>query len=51
MLALSEAGNFPAAIKTTAEWFPKKDRAFAQPASSTQELQRRSPPCPSHHPM
>jgi len=28
-LGLSEAGNFPAAIKTIAEWFPKKERAFA----------------------
>ena len=28
-LGVSEAGNFPAAIKTTAEWFPKKERAFA----------------------
>ena len=28
-LGVSEAGNFPAAIKTVAEWFPKKDRAFA----------------------
>lgn len=28
-LGLGESGNFPAAIKTTAEWFPKKDRAFA----------------------
>jgi ACS family hexuronate transporter-like MFS transporter len=28
-LALGEAGNFPAAIKATAEYFPKKDRAFA----------------------
>lgn len=28
-LGISEAGNFPAAIKTTAEWFPKKERAFA----------------------
>lgn len=28
-LGLSEAGNFPAAIKTTAEWFPKKERALA----------------------
>ena len=26
---LGEAGNFPAAIKVTAEYFPKKDRAFA----------------------
>jgi ACS family hexuronate transporter-like MFS transporter len=29
MLALGEAGNFPAAIKATAEYFPKKDRSFA----------------------
>ena len=29
ILALGEAGNFPAAIKTTTEYFPKKDRAFA----------------------
>lgn len=28
-LGLSEAGNFPAAIKTVAEWFPKRERAFA----------------------
>lgn len=28
-LGLTEAGNFPAAIKTTAEWFPKKERALA----------------------
>ena len=29
ILAAGEAGNFPAAIKVTAEFFPKKDRAFA----------------------
>jgi len=29
LLGISEAGNFPAAIKTVAEWFPKKERAFA----------------------
>ncbi len=29
LLGLGEAGNFPAAIKTTAEWFPRKERAFA----------------------
>ena len=29
VLAMGEAGNFPAAIKATAEYFPKKDRAFA----------------------
>jgi ACS family hexuronate transporter-like MFS transporter len=28
-LGLSEAGNFPSAIKTVAEWFPKKERALA----------------------
>ena len=28
-LGLGESGNFPSAIKTVAEWFPKKDRAFA----------------------
>ena len=28
-LGLGESGNFPAAIKTVAEWFPKKERAFA----------------------
>lgn len=29
VLALGEAGNFPASIKATAEYFPKKDRAFS----------------------
>ncbi|MCL6545860.1 MAG: MFS transporter [Bryobacteraceae bacterium] len=29
LLGLGEAGNFPSAIKAVAEWFPKKDRAFA----------------------
>lgn len=29
VLAFGEAGNFPAAIKATAEYFPKKERAFA----------------------
>ena len=28
-LGLGESGNFPAAVKTTAEWFPKRDRALA----------------------
>jgi len=28
-LGVTEAGNFPAAIKTTAEWFPKKERSLA----------------------
>lgn len=28
-LGIAEAGNFPASIKAVAEWFPKKERAFA----------------------
>ncbi len=28
-LGLTESGNFPAAIKTVAEWFPKRERALA----------------------
>ncbi|KIC04087.1 membrane protein [Flavobacterium sp. JRM] len=28
-LGVAEAGNFPAAIKSVAEWFPKKERALA----------------------
>lgn len=29
LLGLGESGNFPVAIKTVAEWFPKKERALA----------------------
>ena len=29
ILGFGEAGNFPSAVKTIAEWFPKKARAFA----------------------
>ena len=29
LLGLGESGNFPAAVKTVAEWFPKKERALA----------------------
>ena len=29
VLAIGESGNFPAAIKTTAEWFPQKERSLA----------------------
>ncbi len=29
LLGLGESGNFPAAVKTTAEWFPRKERALA----------------------
>lgn len=28
-LGITEAGNFPAAFKTVAEWFPRKERAYA----------------------
>ena len=28
-LGLGESANFPASVKTVAEWFPKKERAFA----------------------
>jgi len=29
LLGLGEAANFPACIKTVAEWFPKRERAYA----------------------
>ncbi len=29
LLGATEAGNFPSALKATAEWFPQKERAFA----------------------
>ena len=29
MLGVGEAANFPASIKTVAEWFPKSERAFS----------------------
>ena len=29
LFAVGEAGNFPASIKTVAEWFPKRERALA----------------------
>ncbi|MCX7008686.1 MAG: MFS transporter [Kiritimatiellaeota bacterium] len=29
LLGLAEAGNFPAAIKGVAQWFPKRERAYA----------------------
>lgn len=29
ILGLGESGNYPAAVKTVGEWFPKKERAFA----------------------
>jgi MFS transporter, ACS family, hexuronate transporter len=29
LFAIGEAGNFPASIKTVAEWFPKRERALA----------------------
>ena len=29
LLGLGESGNFPAAVKTVSEWFPRRERAFA----------------------
>ncbi len=29
LLGLGEAGNFPASVKSVAEWFPRKERSFA----------------------
>jgi MFS transporter, ACS family, hexuronate transporter len=29
MLGIGESGNFPSAVKTVAEWFPRKERSFA----------------------
>jgi len=29
LLGIGESANFPAAVKSVAEWFPKKERAFA----------------------
>lgn len=29
LLGISEGGNFPAAVKTVGEWFPKRERALA----------------------
>jgi ACS family hexuronate transporter-like MFS transporter len=29
VLAVGEAGNFPAAVKTVAEWFPRRERSLA----------------------
>ncbi|MFM8348318.1 MAG: MFS transporter, partial [Bacteroidota bacterium] len=29
LLGIGEAGNFPSSVKSVAEWFPKKERAFA----------------------
>lgn len=29
LLGFGEAGNFPSAVKTTAEWFPRRERALA----------------------
>ena len=34
VLGIGEAGNFPAAIKVTAEYFPKKDRAYSTSGSA-----------------
>ena len=41
-LGLGEAGNFPAAIRTVAEWFPVKERAFATGSSTRAPTSARS---------
>ena len=38
-LGLGEAGNFPAAIKVVAEWFPKRERALAELPDKIDALQ------------
>src|SRR5438477_9922580 len=34
LLGIGESGNFPAAVKTVAEWFPKRERALADRKST-----------------
>ena len=41
VLGLGESGNFPAAIKTVAEWFPRRERAFATGALQRRHQHRR----------
>ena len=45
LLGLGEAGNFPAAIKSVSEWFPKKDRAFATGIFNRSEERRVGKEC------
>ena len=45
-LGLGEAGNFPAAVKTVAEWFPKKERALATGICCTDDNRRLIPKLP-----
>ena len=40
-LGLGEAGNFPAAIKTVAEWFPRSERALATGIFNARHQRRR----------
>ena len=42
LLGLGEAGNFPASIKTVAEWFPKKERALATGIFNSGQQRRRA---------
>ena len=46
-LGLGEDGNFPAAIKATAQWFPKRERAFAASLFISGSNAERSSPRPS----
>ena len=41
VLGLGESGNFPASIKTVAEWFPKRERAFATEFSTPAQTSAR----------
>jgi ACS family hexuronate transporter-like MFS transporter len=41
-LGLGEAANFPAAIKSVAEWFPKKERALAADILNAEPMSARS---------
>ncbi len=43
-LGLGESGNFPAALKTVAEWFPQKERSLATASSTRAQMWGQSSP-------
>ena len=49
-LGLGESGNFPAAIKTTAEWFPQSERSLATGILQLRHKPRRHPGARSSSP-
>src|ERR1039457_2929724 len=49
LLGLGEAGNFPSAVKTTAEWFPVRERAFAMGLFNSGRIDRKSTRLNSSH--